>query len=89
MIAAVNPVGWFEIYVQEMERAKAFYESVLEATLEPMCSPAIPDMEMCSFPHQPGIWGSGGALVKLKGVPSGGNSKWCPSWVLANGALHG
>ena len=23
-----NPVGWFEIYVQDMERAKAFYEAV-------------------------------------------------------------
>lgn len=24
-----NPVGWFEIYVQDMPRAKAFYEAVL------------------------------------------------------------
>src|SRR5688572_14268462 len=23
-----NPVGWFEIYVQDMQRAKAFYENV-------------------------------------------------------------
>ena len=23
-----NPVAWFEIYVQDMTRAKAFYESV-------------------------------------------------------------
>lgn len=23
-----NPVGWFEIYVQDMPRAKAFYEGV-------------------------------------------------------------
>ncbi len=23
-----NPFGWFEIYVQGMQRAKAFYESV-------------------------------------------------------------
>ena len=30
-----NPVGWFEIYVQDMNRAKAFYESVFGgATLE-------------------------------------------------------
>ena len=70
----VNPVGWFEIYVQDMNRAKAFYESVLQTTLEPLCSPAMPDMEMSSFPHQTDKWGAGGALVKLKGVPSGGNS---------------
>ena len=71
---SVNPVGWFEIYVQDMNRAKAFYESVLQTTLEPLCSPAMPDMEMYSFPHQTDKWGAGGALVKLKGVPSGGNS---------------
>ena len=27
-----NPVGWFEIYVQDMERAKAFYEAVCKAS---------------------------------------------------------
>ena len=69
-----NPVGWFEIYVQDMNRAKAFYESVLQTTLEPLCSPAMPNMEMYSFSHQTDKWGAGGALVKLKGVPSGGNS---------------
>ena len=26
-----NPVGWFEIYVQDMERAKTFYQKTLEA----------------------------------------------------------
>ena len=71
---SVNPVGWFEIYVQDMNRAKVFYESVLQTTLEPLCSPAMPDMEMYSFHHQTDKWGAGGALVKLKGVPSGGNS---------------
>jgi len=71
---SVNPVGWFEIYVQDMNQAKVFYESVLQTTLEPLCSPAMPDMEMYSFPHQTDKWGAGGALVKLKGVPSGGNS---------------
>ena len=29
-----NPVGWFEIYVQDMPRAKAFYEAVFQGTLE-------------------------------------------------------
>lgn len=31
---AQNPVGWFEIYVQEMARAKNFYESISDAKLE-------------------------------------------------------
>jgi predicted enzyme related to lactoylglutathione lyase len=25
---SMNPVGWFEIYVQDMDRARSFYESV-------------------------------------------------------------
>jgi predicted enzyme related to lactoylglutathione lyase len=25
-----NPVGWFEIYVQDLDRAKTFYESVFQ-----------------------------------------------------------
>jgi len=29
-----NPVAWFEIYVQDMPRAKAFYEAVFQGTLE-------------------------------------------------------
>ena len=28
-----NPVGWFEIYVQDMERARAFYEKTLDVQL--------------------------------------------------------
>ena len=34
-----NPVVWFEIYVQDMERAKAFYEAVFAIKLEPIPSP--------------------------------------------------
>ena len=30
----VNPVVWFEIYVQDMRRAKAFYEAVLAVKLD-------------------------------------------------------
>ena len=68
---AQNPVGWFEIYVQDMERAKSFYGSVLQATLEPLNSPGI---EMWAFPMNMAIPGASGALVKMPGFPSGGNS---------------
>jgi len=68
---AQNPVGWFEIYVQEMERAKNFYASVLQATLERLNSPGI---EMWAFPMNMGNPGASGALVKMPGFPSGGNS---------------
>ena len=29
-----NPVGWFEIYVDDMERAKSFYQKVFQRELE-------------------------------------------------------
>ena len=41
-----NPVGWFEIYVDDMERAKSFYEAVLKVKLEKLPGP---DVEMWSL----------------------------------------
>ncbi len=66
-----NPVVWFEIYVQDMSRAKAFYESVFRAELARLGNSEI---EMWSFPMAMGGTGASGALVKMGGVPSGGNS---------------
>jgi predicted enzyme related to lactoylglutathione lyase len=66
-----NPVGWFEIYVQEMDRAKQFYETVLGITLSKLDAG---DLEMQAFPGGPALNGSTGALVHMTGVPSGGNS---------------
>ncbi len=62
-----NPVGWFEIYVQDMARAKPFYETVFQTQLEALPSPD-PDLEMWAFPplmasDQPGC---SGALCKMK-----------------------
>jgi uncharacterized protein len=31
---SVNPVGWFDIYVSNLERAKKFYETVFNTTFE-------------------------------------------------------
>ena len=66
-----NPVGWFEIYVQDMERAKKFYESVFATRLERLNSPGI---EMWAFPGSTDNTGTPGSLVKAQGCPSGGNS---------------
>lgn len=63
-----NPVNWFEIYVQDMARARKFYETVLQVKLEKLPSPEI---EMWAFPMQPEAPGSGGSLVYLKGFPQG------------------
>jgi hypothetical protein len=66
-----NPAVWFEIYVQDMNRAKKFYESVLQGKLEKLDSPG---MDMWTFPMEMNTPGSGGALVRMPGVPSSGNS---------------
>ena len=72
-----NPVGWFEIYVQNMPRAKAFYEAVFQGKLDALANPdpqGFAEMEMWAFPM--GMEGSGaaGALVKMAGCPSGGST---------------
>ena len=66
-----NPVRWFEIYVQDMDRAKAFYEAVLGINLQPLPGP---DLAMLAFPQNQEAPGTTGALVQVPGMPSGGNS---------------
>ena len=63
-----NPVGWFEIYVQDMERAQAFYESIFQLKLAPLPSPIV---QMLAFPGVPNGCGCPGALVKVEGNDSG------------------
>ncbi len=69
-----NPVGWFEIYVQDMARAQAFYEAVLGIDLSPLPSPDDADMEMMAFPMDMDYPGASGALVRYDGFDSGHNS---------------
>ena len=66
-----NPVGWFEIYVQDMERARRFYEGVFQVQLQRLESPG---MDMWAFPMAMDQGGAGGALVRMPGLASGGNS---------------
>lgn len=68
---SVNPAGWFEIYVQDMDRARSFYESVLDLKLDKLPNDEI---EMWTFPMDASSPGASGALVKTDGVASGGNS---------------
>jgi uncharacterized protein len=64
-----NPVGWFEIYVQDMSRAKAFYEAVFAGPLEQL---PTPELEMWAFPMEMTANGAAGALVRMPGCASGG-----------------
>jgi len=66
-----KPVVWFEIYVQDMARALAFYEAVFERKLEKMDAPGG-ELEMWSFPGpMDQSMGTSGALVKMEGFGPG------------------
>ncbi len=70
-----NPVGWFEIYVEDMDRAKAFYEKVFAIELSRLENPGLePGMELWAFPMDIEKYGASGALVKMPDFSSGANS---------------
>ncbi|MCM8595185.1 VOC family protein, partial [Accumulibacter sp.] len=58
-------------YVEDMVRAKAFYEAVFGVQLVRLDSP---DMEIWAFPMLGERYGAAGALVRLPGVQVGANS---------------
>ena len=66
-----NAIGWFDIYVNVMERAAAFYQTVLKQELENMGDPTDRKVIMKSFPTDMENYGAGGALVKREGVNPG------------------
>jgi len=66
-----NPVAWFEIYVQDMDRAKRFYESVFQTTLQQLNAP-FGGVELWAFPMERNGAGASGALVKMAGFTPGG-----------------
>jgi predicted enzyme related to lactoylglutathione lyase len=71
----MNMVGWFEIYVDDMEKAKNFYQKVFQVELKPLVNPgtqATPGLEMWSFSQNFESYGASGAICKMEGVNPGG-----------------
>lgn len=66
-----NPVGWFEIYVDDIQRAQKFYESVFQVNLSTLESPEI---TMLAFPMDMNKSGASGAIVHMPGFSAGRNS---------------
>ena len=58
-----NAIGWFDVYVDDMDRAMAFYETVFQQQLELIGDPTG-ETVMRSFPANMGAYGAAGALVK-------------------------
>ena len=66
----MNSVGWFELYVQDMARARAFYEAVFQAKFEPLVVPgdaAAGGLEMLQFSGDMDAYGANGALCRMPG----------------------
>ncbi len=73
----VNPVGWFEIYVQDIAKAQSFYETVLAISMSELPSPTEDPLKMVAFAMGDNTMtrtGASGALCQMDGMPSGGNS---------------
>lgn len=67
----VNPVGWFDLTVTDLDRAKKFYETVFNWQLTDL--PAEWGRQSV-FPFHPGSPNSSGALVEQKERNPGGNN---------------
>lgn len=66
----MNAVAWFDIYVNDLDRAVAFYETVLDQKLEAMGDPTG-ETQMMSFPADMSAYGAAGALTKSEHASPG------------------
>lgn len=60
-----NPIGWFEIYADDLPRAKKFYETVFQTKLEKLGTPDS-NLEMWAFPGSNDAPGATGTICKMK-----------------------
>ena len=68
-----NPVNWFEIYVDDIDRAKKFYAEVLQINFQDAETPHgkmsfFPYSEDCNAPN------ACGCLFQMEQIKAGGNS---------------
>jgi len=61
----MKKVGWFDIYVEDIEQAQVFYETVLDTKLSSLEDPNDASVQMRVFEDDYITHGAGGALVKL------------------------
>lgn len=69
-----NPVTWFEIYVDDIDRAKKFYETIFGKEMMDMPVPESINCKMTAFPYDKETPSTSGALVQSADIKPGGNS---------------
>lgn len=67
----MRKISWFDIYVNDIDRAQKFYEHVLETTLATMDDPNDASVKMRVFADDYQSHGAGGALVQMEHVSPG------------------
>lgn len=67
----INPVGWFDIHVSDLERAKKFYETVFNIKLVDL---PIEWGKQSAFPFDEGGLNITGALVEKEDRSTTGNN---------------
>ncbi len=70
-MANVNPVGWFDIHVSNLNRAKKFYETVFNLQLTDL---PIEWGKQSLFPFSPESPNISGALVEKADMAANGNN---------------
>ena len=61
-----NPVVWFEIYVDDFNRAIKYYETVLNIRFEEMPDPNKNWLKMATFPIKKDATNTSRSLVKIE-----------------------
>ena len=61
MDTTTNSLNWFEIPASDLDRAKAFYEAILDLELP---THTMGDMQMAFFPYEPGSGKASGGLAQ-------------------------
>ena len=69
-----NPVNWFEIYTNDIERAKKFYAAVLNTSFHDHCMEGSCKMSFFAGSEDCNAPNAAGALVQTEDVKAGGNS---------------
>ncbi|KAJ55935.1 lactoylglutathione lyase [Actibacterium mucosum KCTC 23349] len=62
-MSKMNAIGWFDIFVTDLDRAVAFYQAVLGCHMDPIEDPTG-ETQIMSFPADMTQYGAGGALSK-------------------------
>ena len=61
MDATTNAINWFEIPANDINRAKKFYETIFDVSMDEQ---EMMGMKMAFFPYEPGSGKAAGAIVQ-------------------------